>query len=179
MVEITLPIVLQILQTIGILVGIVYYITIMRDSQKNQQMQLETRQLDLYLRWQLELTKPDVIKNLLEVLHLEWEDFDDFARKYSHTLNVEDSSKRFASWYYWEGLGHLLSRGMIDSETVYEMIGTVVFQHWIKYEPIIRGFRERDGAPESWRWFEYLADEMKKVRDRRGMSELMPPWSPE
>ncbi|RLI32545.1 hypothetical protein DRO66_11230 [Candidatus Bathyarchaeota archaeon] len=179
MVEITLPIVLQILQTIGILVGIIYYITVMRNSQKNQQTQLETRQLDLYLRWQLELTKPDVIKNLLEVLQLEWEDFDDFARKYSHTLNVEDSSKRFATRYYWEGFGYLLSRGMIDSDTVYEMISTVIFQHWIKYEPIIRGFRERDGAPETWRWFEYLVDEMKKVRDRRGMPEYMLPWRPE
>ena len=44
MVEITYQMVLSTLQTVGILVGIIYYLTIMRNSQKNQQMQLETRQ---------------------------------------------------------------------------------------------------------------------------------------
>jgi len=40
MVEITLPIVLQIVQTAGIFVGIVYYLTIMRNNQRTQRIQL-------------------------------------------------------------------------------------------------------------------------------------------
>jgi hypothetical protein len=47
MVEITLPIVLQILQTVGILVGIVYYITIMRNSQRTRELSLQAQELDL------------------------------------------------------------------------------------------------------------------------------------
>jgi hypothetical protein len=43
MVEVTIPIVLQVIQTVGILVGIIYYITIMRSNQKTQQLQLDTR----------------------------------------------------------------------------------------------------------------------------------------
>jgi hypothetical protein len=50
MVEITYQMVLSTLQTVGILEGIIYYLFIMRNSQRNQQMQLETRQLDLFMR---------------------------------------------------------------------------------------------------------------------------------
>jgi hypothetical protein len=45
MVEITLPIVLQIVQTVGILVGIVYYITIMRSQQRTRELALESQEL--------------------------------------------------------------------------------------------------------------------------------------
>jgi len=71
MVEITLPIILQILQTIGILVGIVYYITIMRNTQRTrelslnaQEQALETRQAQMFLqmlnRWRDETEGLDV-----------------------------------------------------------------------------------------------------------------------
>jgi hypothetical protein len=45
MVELTLPIMLQILQTAGIFVGIVYYITIMRNAQRTRQLTLESQEL--------------------------------------------------------------------------------------------------------------------------------------
>jgi hypothetical protein len=185
MVEITYQMVLSTIQTASLVVGIIYYITIMRNQQKNQELSLkaqehatETRELDIYMRWQLELTKPDVTENITKVLALEWEDFNDFARKYSHNVNPEEAGKRFAVWGYWNGLGYLLHRGVIDADTVFEMAGNWAIGNWHKFEPIIHGFRERDGRPESWRWFEYLADEMKKVREQRGLSEHTPSWIP-
>ena len=50
MVDVSYQMVLSTLQTVGLLVGIVYYLTIMRNSQKNQQMQLETRQSQLFMQ---------------------------------------------------------------------------------------------------------------------------------
>ena len=71
MVDITLPIVLQIVQTAGILVGIVYYIAIMRNNQRTQQMQLETRQaqlfMQLYNRLRDDAKDLDVNKSFLDV----------------------------------------------------------------------------------------------------------------
>jgi hypothetical protein len=61
---------------------------------------------------------------------------------------------------------------------MFEMAGNESIGYWIKFERIIRGFRERDGRPETWRWFEYLAEEMKKVREQRGMPEYTEPWRP-
>jgi hypothetical protein len=165
----------------------------LRMNQRNQEIALsnqelalraqehatETRQLDIYMRYQIMRTDPERNRNSSEVMSLEWEDFDDFAKKYSHTENPESAGKRFAVWEYWNGLGYILFRGVIDSETTFDMFGNGVIGHWTKFEPIIRGFRERDGRPETWKWFEYLADEMKKVRERRGMPEYTMPWRPE
>jgi len=66
MVEITLPIILQIIQTVSLFVGVIYYITIMRNAQKTreltlkaQEQALETRQAQMFLqmlnRWRDEI----------------------------------------------------------------------------------------------------------------------------
>jgi hypothetical protein len=184
--QVTFQTIFQFLQTVGILVGVYYYIMTIRTNQKNQELTLraqehatETRQLDIYMKLQLKKTDPEWNKNYLEVGALEWEDFDDFARKYSHNVNPEDAGKRFAVWEHWNSLGYVLWRGVIDSDTVFDMFGNGVIGNWTKFEPIIQGFRERDGRPETWNWFEYLATEMMKVRSQRGMPEYTMPWRPE
>jgi hypothetical protein len=191
--QITFQIIFQFLQTVGILVGVFYYIMTIRTNQRNQEIaqknqeltlkaqehSTETRQLDIFMRYQILRTDPDWNITSQEVYALEWNNFDDFARRYSHSENPEGAGKRFAIWNYWEGIGYILSRGVIDPETAYDMFGNGCISFWFKFEPIIRGFRERDGRPEGWRWFEYLAEEMKKVRERRGMPEYTMPWRPE
>jgi hypothetical protein len=79
MVEITLPIVLQIIQTVGILVGIIYYLIIMRNSQRNQKLQLETRQAQLFMQWYQKFDNAtegiqtmDVLKNAKFETHEAW-----------------------------------------------------------------------------------------------------------
>ena len=156
-----------------------YYISTLRNAQSNRQLQLETRQLDIYMKLKLMETDPEWMRNFFEVAALEWEDFYDFARKFSHTENPEEAGKRFALWNYWESLGYILSRGVIDPDTVFDMFGNACINNWIKFEPIIRGFREKDGVPETWKWFEYLVDEMKKVRERRRLPDYTPSWRPE
>jgi hypothetical protein len=184
--QVTFQTIFQFLQTVGILVGVYYYITTIRTNQRNQELTLkaqehatETRQLDIYMKLKLMQTDPEWMRTFFEVSALEWEDFDDFARKYSHTENPEEAGKRFAVWNYWESLGYILSRGVIDPDTVFDMFGNSCINNWIQFEPIIRGFREKDGVPEMWKWFEYLADEMKKVREQRGLPEYTPSWRPE
>ena len=45
MVEITLPLVLQIIQTVSLVVGIVYYLIIMRNSQRTRELTLRSQEL--------------------------------------------------------------------------------------------------------------------------------------
>jgi len=186
-------VVITLLQTISIMVGIGYYILNIQNNQRNQKMALknqelalkaqehatETRQLDIYMKWQQMRTNLEWMKSYTEVANMEWENFEDFARKYSHTENPENAAKRFGVWGYWDGLGYLLSRGVMDSETMFDMTGNASIAFWTKFESIINGFREVDGRPETWQWFEYLALEMRKVRKQRGMPNYIPPWKPE
>jgi hypothetical protein len=89
MVEITLPIILQILQTAGILVGIVYYITIMRNSYKAQQMTLKATKTQVFLQMYGAIT-PELIERVHEVIKWEWTDIEDFDSKYGE--------KQYAQW---------------------------------------------------------------------------------
>ncbi|TFH14404.1 hypothetical protein E4H04_10290 [Candidatus Bathyarchaeota archaeon] len=170
----------------GVIAGFSYYVLTVRANQRNQELALkaqeqatETRQLDIYMKWQQMQTNLEWMKSYTEVASMEWKDFDDFAKKYSHTENPENAAKRFAVWGYFDGLGYLHSRGVMLPETMFDMTGNNSIALWTKFEPIIYGFRERDGRPETWRWFEYLADEMKKVRHQRGLPEYVAPWKPE
>jgi hypothetical protein len=90
--------VLSTIQTVELLVGIYYYIAGLRNKKKTKELTLkaqehatETRQLDIYMKYQMIGIDPEFYNNYFEVTSLEWENFDDFARKYSHTENPEEA----------------------------------------------------------------------------------------
>ena len=78
MVEFTLPIVLQIVQTVGILVGIIYYITIMRNQQRTRELALtaqehatETRQTEIFMRLYEQLNNAETYTSWAELVNQE------------------------------------------------------------------------------------------------------------
>ncbi|UCD45779.1 MAG: hypothetical protein JSV27_04650 [Candidatus Bathyarchaeota archaeon] len=105
MVEITVPIMLQIFQTVGILVGIVYYITIMRNSQrtrelslKAQEQALETRQTQIFMQIYQQLNSEESFKTWAELKNLDVPDYEEFLRKYDSVVNPEFFGKRTNLW---------------------------------------------------------------------------------
>jgi hypothetical protein len=114
MVEITLPIVLQIVQTIGILVGIIYYITIMRNSLIAQEEAERSRQREQILlrsqSYSLEYTKA-----YAETVGMDdWKTVEEFHSKYGRQANPE----AFAKWIYirsvYNTAGLLLKEKTVD-----------------------------------------------------------------
>ncbi len=85
-----------ILTGIGLIASILYYSMNLRNANKTQKMQLEARKLDVFMKWHMELTKPETMMNMTAMNALEWSDFDDFQKKYDHSVNPEHASKRFA-----------------------------------------------------------------------------------
>jgi hypothetical protein len=55
---------------------------------------------------------------------------------------------------------------------VYEIVPTNAYTFYEKYEPIVRFVREEGNYPHYFRPIEYLADEMKKIAQSRGESEI-------
>jgi hypothetical protein len=53
----------------------------------------------------------------------------------------------------------LVSMGLID-----DLLNANILSTWEKIKPIAEGMRKR--VPQSWEWFEYLYNEMKK-RERQ------------
>ena len=94
MVEITVPLVLDVIRTIGILVGIVYYLTIMRNSQRNQQLALESRQIVTYIQT-LGFRDKEFMKAWADVITQEYADPAEWESKYGANVNPDS----FASFF--------------------------------------------------------------------------------
>ena len=174
MVEITIPIVLQFLQTVGILVGIIYYIMTIRTNQRNQELTLNAQELALETRkiqFILELNRQRIetpAVDYQEVMSIEWDDFEDFFEKYGVSNNPENYNKRSAIWHAHNTSGLMIRDGILDVKTYIEYMGDAPVQVWIKYKDIIEEFRRQFGLPTYMIGFEILAGEIEKYRMKEG-----------
>ena len=168
MVEITYQIVLSTLQTIALIVGITYYLIIMRNSQRAQQLQLETRQsqaLTSMMQWQ---TSKEAWRDHVEWSKMDWEDYDDFEDKYGSDVNPEHYILRQIKVGYYNRIGLLIKYGVIDKNFAYDMGGTDYIQQWNKYGEIVKIQRELYDIPNYGIHWEYLYDEMVKIAKQKG-----------
>jgi hypothetical protein len=172
------PVSLQTLLTyltlISVPVGVFYHIMTLRNTRRNQDLQLETRSLQLFMQLFQQMNSPENMKNYIEILNWEWDDYHDFEMKYGSDDNEEAWAKRISWWRRYNVIGLILRDKRIDTELLYDFIGTGVINLWKKYEPIIMEQRVRYGLTNIFQWFEYLADEMNRVRLNRGITEPLP-----
>ena len=85
-----LPIVLT---GIGLSASILYYTIILRNANKTQQMQLETRQVQLFMTISDTKLSPEFQKLIYRVTFIdEWNDLDDYFREYGPKNNLDGYS---------------------------------------------------------------------------------------
>ena len=173
MVEITYQMVLSTIQTISLVVGIIYYITIMRNQQKTQEQQLETRQTQVFMQIYQQLSSENSYRTFMELLNLEIIDNDEYLQKYDSSVNPDHYAKRAAIWYNYNTMGELLRMGIVERDLLVRLqLDTQVTLMWEKWEGIIRATRARENIPDIWKGFEYLYNEMKKYRVESGYTEI-------
>ena len=168
MVDITYQMVLSTLQTLSLVVGVIYYIMTLQNTRKNQQLTLETRQAQLLMQIYQELISEANLKTWRETMSWDFDDFDDFERKYS---DHDSFAKRYSIMRMFDGIGLLLRDGLLDADRVYDLIDSAVLQHWRKHGPIVKETRARYPWPDAEEGYEYLYDEMMRVRQERGITE--------
>jgi len=106
MVEITYQVLLNTLQTFGLLVGIIYYLTIMRNQQKSQQQAVETRQAQMFLqmlnRWRDETAGLEV----WPIIHQKISNAEEYLERQENDEDFRRVVSAFIGFY--EGLGVFL-----------------------------------------------------------------------
>ena len=162
MAEITYQMMLSTIQTVGILVGIFYYVMALRNQNKIR----ETQWI-----WQLLNRKTDhgVMSGFLTMLSSNWEDYDDYLRKYDSSVNLENATTRQSSWYFFDIMGIMVKQNKIDIEMIYPFYNMHVLLLWFKYETVIKVMREGVMDKDYMEGLEYLANEMIKMRKSRGL----------
>ena len=151
-----------VLTGLGIMVSIFYYAMVLRNTSRARQIEMLHRLHD---------SKYDVegLEHFFMLMTHDWEDFDDWYKQYGQDQRIKSIMESQMS--YLEGLGVLVKKEVIDLDTVYDIMGRRIIQYWLKYETVVKGLRSAVGfgpGPDYCTFFEYLANEMIRIRKQRG-----------
>jgi hypothetical protein len=160
MVEITYQMLLSTLQTIALIVGIAYYLFIMRNS-------IRTRQAGLFMELYGQFRAKDFQEMVQDIRQFEYTDMTDFYKKYGSEINPEAWVNFYSVMSFYEGVGVLIRRNLISPVLVDDMMSGPILQIWGKFGPMVLDTRERFSSPTAWEYTEYLYYEIKKIVERQ------------
>ena len=162
-------IVLTLLQTVSIMVGIGYYITTLRNQQKNQKMTAETRKIQLLLEMNQEIIDSGTT-DWIDMIETKWENYEDFSSKYGYEADPELYKKRIKMWRRMNIMGLLIRDGLIDIPTYHQYLGAGPILIWKHFKEIIEEQRARYDDPEQYMGMEIIANELDNYRMSLGLS---------
>jgi hypothetical protein len=91
MVELSL--IRDLLACFGVIAGFSYYVITVR----NQNLSKKTQD---FMRIYEHFSSKQTFSDSWIQIDSQWEDFDDFNKKYDHTVDAENASARYTSWNY-------------------------------------------------------------------------------
>ena len=154
----------------GVLVAAAYYVMSIRTTQRNMKQTLETRQAQFMMQLNANISNKEAYKDFIELMNMERKDFDDFYKKYDSTVDTESYAKRMTQWNQYEMLGVQYKAGILDFDTLYALAGLALINMWIHFKPIIEEYRKFDYGEDTYRNWEYLADEFARIKAQRDPS---------
>jgi hypothetical protein len=143
-----IPSISAIIAAVGVLIGVVLTVLEVRNL-------VETRQTDLVIRLYSTFGSEELQDAWEKTQTREYKDFNDYRREYG-LREVNE-----VGWFF-EGVGVLLHRRLIDIGLVDDLFSSPVKRAWERLKPIAEGERNQTQRPQIWEWFEYLYNEMKK-----------------
>ena len=132
----------MVFQTIGILVGVIYYVTSIRNQNRTRQIQIISTVGTGDLNWGF----------------LNWEvgDYDDFMSEHGSEANPEDWGAVNAWFNRLEYFDVYVREGLLDVRLICLMSVGTIKESWEKYRGILEEWRLRYDRPRDWIEAEYL-----------------------
>jgi len=157
MVELNLSVVLQILQTTGILVGIFYYVMTLRNAQKNRMIEMVFRRAsERNVEW-------NQMAREVHEMGYGWNTVEEFFDKYHYLKTPELTAKRVTVLNMLNAWGFLLKEGVIEVDFICRLhTPSFIINMWERNELLIKDNRERAVDPEIRKDFEYLYNAVKR-----------------
>ena len=164
---IELSVVRDLVAIFGVIAGFSYYVLTVRNNQRNQKQQLETRQAQLFMQIYYTWSSREMINIRKELRTWTWTDYDDFIQKYGEANNPDAHAllQELASWY--EGIGVLIKRKLIDPVFVDDLMSGATLWGWETFGSYVRERRVRDNMPFYYEFWEYLYDEVSTIAHKQ------------
>jgi len=154
---------------IGVCAAAIYYMMVLREQRRSTKLTLETRQAQLFMQMYTTFTSYEFKSKWNDIMHLwEWKSLEDFNSKYGYvSSNSEEFSKLDFVATFFEGIGVLVKRGLIDVTLVDDLMSGHVVSSWERFEPPIMEWREKMNWPQLLEWWEYLYHEVKGIMEKQ------------
>lgn len=144
----------------SMVVAATYYILNLRNV-------IKTRQAQLFIQLYNRLNDREFCESYGMVLwRFEWEDFDDWQRKYNPEADLETWTAWVSVARFFSGIGTLVKRRLIDIGLVDNIMGGPVIWTWEKMASVVKEIKVGLKRPQLWDDFEYLYNEIKKREQR-------------
>jgi len=155
------PTVSIVIASAGVFAAAIYYILQLRHQSR-------MRQTDLIVRLYSTFSGKELQEAYLETGYgMEFVDYDDFMKKYGmYGMPAKPVLPLWQVGKFFDGIGVLLRRKLVDIGLVDELFHTEVTVIWKKVKPLIEGRRKELNQPTIYQSFEYLYNELKKREQR-------------
>ena len=151
-----------VIATSSVVAGVIYYSFQIRHQTK-------MRQTDLVMRLYSTYGSNEFREALIKVMNLQFNDYEDYVKKHGPWFSDEPAHKAMAMVaVYFEGIGILLHKKLIDISLTYDLFNTPVRLCWEKFKPVAEGLRKQFNDSTIFEHCEYLYNELKK-RQQRGV----------
>ncbi len=148
-------------QTVSILIAslsvvgsAVYYLLETRHQRRVRQ----TESIIRFSPW-FSLDAKDIQEAIGRVCSTEYKDYNDYLSKYAG--KPEQISLKLLGNYF-EGIGLLVSRKLVEEDLVFDFWGDVAESVWDGNEEVINGMRKDSGTPYTFEYWEFLVKAIKK-----------------
>jgi len=148
-----------IVATAGVLVGVVYYILAIRNQAQTKQTDLVMR---LYATFSTSEFQDAWTKVRKRAPKADIADIDEFDEK----VGLREFNQ---VCLFFEGIGILLQRKLVDARMVEDLFGGSVDRAWGYVRKAVYRGRQQMNDPTIYYYFEYLYNEMKK-REQKAQS---------
>jgi hypothetical protein len=140
----------NVVTVLGILIGIFFGLRQLKDIVKS-------RNTDLFVDLYNQLTSREFQRMYNDVVYkYTWRDYDDWLSKYGPDSNQEAWADFNSVGYFFDGIGVLVYRNLIDIQLVDDLMSSAVIWLWEKVGPIVKERRIKRNRPQIWEWVEYL-----------------------
>lgn len=145
---------------IGVCVAAFYYALNLRETTRNRRATLSMNILQSFMSEEGAL-------RFIDLLNMQWNDFEDYKKKYDSSVNPGNYAKRMAFWQTCDLIGYQYRAGILDIQTIYNVGGIWIWNAWRKFKPIIEEYRKWEWPSDTYENFEYLANILIKMSEDR------------
>jgi len=151
---IDIPTVSVFVASVSVVVGAIYYIL----ETRHQRVVRQTENMLRLSPW-FSMNAKEMQEAIVQACSVKYTDYSDYLAKYAGK-SEQISLKLLGN--YFEGLGLLVYRHLVESEIVYDFWGDLAQSIWDDNEELIIAMRKDSDTPRMFEFWEYLSREFKK-----------------